>query len=215
MSWAETIKINSNMGVPINEQLRNNRFMPVRIITEAGTYTPEKSGYYKVICVGAGGSGYARKRSGSNAYYDTSCGGAGGVAIKTYHLLSTESYTVSIDTSVTFNNELTATRGGSGNSNSNGAGGTASGGDYNFSGGTSGGYCEANDGTKGASVGCFISELSEKIPFFGTNNTVINSGMGILGHGQSGAICVDTSGNILYQAAGSGACIIIPLEYDV
>ena len=124
---------------------------------------------------------------------------------KTYHLLSTESYTVSIDTSVTFNNELTATRGGSGTSSSNGAGGTASGGDYNFSGGTSGGYCEANDGT----------ELSEKIPFFGTNNTVINSGMGILGHGQSGAICVDTSGNILYQAAGLGACIIIPLEYDV
>ncbi len=214
MSWAETIKINSNMGVPINEQIRNNRFLPIKIIDSTGTYTPEKSGYYKVICIGKGGDSYVKKRSGSNNYYDVSLGGAGGVAIKTYHLNNTQSYTINITTDVTFNSELSATRGTSGSSISSGAAGTATGGDYNYTGLTGEGYTTPGDNFDGASVGCYIAELSKNF-MFSSGGVTVSSGTGILNYGYSGGIIVTADNDMIVQSSGGCACIIIPLEYDV
>ena len=134
MSWSEVFKINKNMKRALDEQMRDAIALPMRIITTSTTYTPEKTGIYKVICVGAGGkSGGATGSSMSGVYGDS--GGGGGVAIKTLKLLSSESYNITVGSSASFSNILTATSGGNGAKNSPGSGGTATGGDYNFSGG--------------------------------------------------------------------------------
>ena len=48
MSWGEVFKINKNMKRALNEQLRDLKFQEVKIITSTGTYTPTKTGLYKV-----------------------------------------------------------------------------------------------------------------------------------------------------------------------
>ena len=106
MSWGEIYKINNNFKKSFNELLIDSIYNPIRIITQTGTYVPEKTGKYRVICIGAGAdSGYD--------FTSTSCyqggGGAGGVAIKDMRLTSGTSYNVTISTTASFSNIMSAT----------------------------------------------------------------------------------------------------------
>ena len=63
MSWGEVGRLNNNFKKPLNEQMRDMQYKPLRIITSTTTYKPEKTGLYKIICVGAGGDGLHSKRA--------------------------------------------------------------------------------------------------------------------------------------------------------
>lgn len=218
MSWAEVFKINSNMKKPLNEQLRDMKYQPIRIITATGTFTPEKTGLYKVICVGAGGKGDGGSSDGVS-------GGAGGVAIKTLRLLSTVSYDVTVSTTASFaydSTAITATSGTKGtSSNGGGAGGTASGGDYNYPGGAG-----DNDGSRGVcatpgSVGVHLDGLSRSVSKWaaleGGLVCELRYGDSILGYGGGGN-GVYVSGSTQSSHANTeglpAAVIIVPLEME-
>lgn len=227
MSWGETYKINSNMKKPLNEQLRDLKFQPVRIITTTGTYTPEKNGIYKVICVGAGGNGAAYCRDNN---YRAASGGGGGVAIKTLNLLKSSTYNVTVGTTASFSygsNSLSATAGsnaaaGSGSA-SVGTGGTASGGDYNYT-GTNGNKDESNRAIiQPGSVGVCISDLfcskSAWVTVAG-GSWELKYGDSILGYGGSGNGFVCYYSTVAAEQGSSitnglpAAVIIIPLEME-
>ena len=191
--------VNDNFDKPLNQQIREMQYIGSYVFTSSTTFTPDKSGYYKVIVVGAGGAHDYTGSSGSAYYYAS--GGAGGVAIKNMHLLSTQEYTIDIERdNSTFNGNLVATAGGDGkafstSSATGGAGGTASGGDFNYDG--LWGTVSVNNPPRGGSVGVFIPGLM--LPY------LTETGLGILGYGIGG-----TSG----AAAGGAAIIIIPLELE-
>lgn len=218
MSWAEVFKINNNMKKTINEQIRDTICSPIRVITSNTTYTPEKTGMYKVICVGAGGN--------SDGFYGVNTtlgsGGGGGVAIKIMKLLSTQNYNVTVGSTASFGSTLTATAGGVGSSNNNGgtggAGGTASGGDFNFTGETGSGiwYGKTSNSAKGGNVGTFITELSRQAishEGYSAFNIDLVYGMGILTYGGGAPGAVHGSG-VLERTGQPGAVIIIPLEME-
>lgn len=213
MSWGEVYKINSNMNRAINEQLRDMMFRPLRIITTTGTYTPEKTGLYQVICVGSGGDGNVWD---SGNHYSAG-GGGGGVAIKTIRLESTTSYNVTVSTTASFGNILSATSGAGG---STPTGGTASGGDYNFTGETGAKGSLKNDVytvSRGGSVGVVISGLSRQISYTTTSGTFHIYGEGILQYGGGGAATGSyNSGEDKWveDAGQPAAVIIIPLEME-
>ena len=227
MSWAEVFKINSNMKRPLNEQLRDMKFRPMRIITATGTYTPEKTGKYMVICVGAGGEGSARATSTSQ--YGSS-GGGGGVAVKTLTLSKSTAYNVTVGTtaSFTFNAStiITATSGNS-SSSTGGTGGTASGGDSNYT-GTSGSSTSYDfTAPMGGSVGVAISELTRSpAPVFTTltyesgesTPVTLQHGDCILNYGGGGTgayMYNGSSDSQTYKTTGkSAAVIIVPLEME-
>ena len=232
MSWAEVFKINNNMKKPLNEQMRDMKFQPIRIITATGTFKPEKTGLYKVICVGAGGNGEKYGSSGANVHYIAS-GGGGGVAIKTLRLLSTTSYNITVGTTASFTHgsgSLTAVAGSDGDAAGEkpGKGGTASGGDLNYT-GTDGSYLYVNSSknhqicpTPG-SVGVFISDLSRKVE--STWVTLVNAngacqiryGDSILGYGGGGSGVGDyysTSAVSQVLAGLPAAVIIAPIEME-
>lgn len=227
MSWGEVFKINSNMKKPLNEQIRGTVCLPMRIIASSTTYVPEKTGWYKVICVGAGGSCGAYSNASTASGQKIATGGGGGVAIKTIRLSSAQSYNVTVGTTASFGSILSATAGGSGSVTSSstnyGTGGTASGGDYNFTGcsGTGGsgsskvGVCFAAGGT-----GVAITELSRTVKsgvIKGDSYVEIAYGESILGYGSGAPGFVYVSGtNYSYYTATaqSAAVIIIPLEME-
>ena len=229
MSWAEIFKINTNMKRPLNEQLRDMNFRPMRIITSTGTYTPEKTGKYMVICVGAGGDGIGKATSASQ--YGCS-GGGGGVAIKTLTLSKSTAYNVTVGTtaSFTFNAStiITATSGSSGSSSAGGTGGTASGGDSNYA-GTSGSTTTSwYKAPTGGSVGVAISELTcSPAPVFTTltrkdtgvsTPVTLQYGDSILyyGGGGTGAHFYNgSSDSQTFNTTGKpAAVIIVPLEME-
>ena len=215
MSWAETMKINNNVKKALNEQMREARFLPLRIITATGTFTPEKTGIYKVICVGAGGDGEATTNAG------VASGGGGGVAIKTLRLLSTTTYNVTVSSSTASfaydSTALTATSGDDGHtSDGGGVGGTASGGDFNYPGVAGKRVTTASNVPLAGSVGVVISELTEKKHIFTPVSTSVFElpyGDSILGYGGGG------TGVRFDSKAGTtdglpAAVIIIPLEME-
>ena len=184
--------VNDNFDKPLNQQIREMQYIGSYVFTSSTTFTPDKSGYYKVIVVGAGGANDA-----ASDYFAS--GGAGGVAIKNMHLLSTQEYTIDIQNgNSTFNKDVAATAGGDGHSGFygvGGAGGTASGGDFNYDG--LWGTVRVNNPPNGGSVGVFIPGLM--LPYS------TETGLGILGYGNGGAS---------RNAAGGAAIIIIPLELE-
>lgn len=212
MSWGEVFAINTNMQKPLNEQLREMKFLPIRVITESTTYTPEKTGLYKVICVGAGGSGFTDTSSSS---YRASGGAAGGVAIKTLTLSASQSYNVTVGTTASFSTTLTATAGTS--TRSGGAGGTGTGGDYNFTGEIGQNKSEKNSPMKGGSVGVVISDLArsrDTMYVSGSYAFTLPYGDSLLGHGGGGTAIVDASLEGMKTSGLSAAVIIIPLEME-
>ena len=86
--------VNDNFDKPLNQQIREMQYIGSYVFTSSTTFTPDKSGYYKVIVVGAGGAN-DEVGHGYDAIYAS--GGAGGVAIKNMHLLSTQEYTIDIE----------------------------------------------------------------------------------------------------------------------
>ena len=216
MSWGEVYKINSNMKKPLNEQIQSIKCLPIRLITASTTFTPEKTGVYKVICVGAGGAGYAYKTTNSGNTVFSSGGGSGGVAVKVLTLNSGTKYNVSIGTSASFGNIMTTTGGTAGNYYiQDGAiystGGTATGGDYNFA-GAAGESGYATSGTfKGASVNVWFTELTP-MP---TTIDGLTTGDGVLRYGGGGSASRTAYNSVNSDVAGQpAAVIIIPLEME-
>lgn len=212
MSWAEVSKINSNIKKPLNEQIQNIKCLPIRLITASTSFIPEKTGIYKVICVGAGADGYGSTGSSSSYVGFNAGGGSGGVAVKVLHLESGIGYNVTVSTTASFGNIVTATGGTAGkysssNGQTNPTGGTATGGDYNFK-GTAGEYDFGNSGTfEGGSVGVWFTELAP----IGDRTT---NGDGVLRYGGGGHISRSTYSSSSPKSGQPAAVIIIPLEME-
>lgn len=230
-----TTNVNTNVNTKvqgINNHLNDLKYQSIRIITATGTFKPEKTGKYKVICVGAGGAGNSY-RSNDSAHALAS-GGGGGVSIKTLRLLSTTSYNVTVSTTASFTHEsgsLTATAGSTGtpSNTTGGTGGTASGGDFNYI-GTNGTSFYANTSSNKricpspGSVGVFISDLSRSVEStwliinaeYGTCQ--IRYGNSILGYGGAGSAVADINDSSKMESVTvSGlpaAVIIVPIEME-
>lgn len=219
MSWAEVSKINNNFRVSLNEQARELAYSGSYLFTSSTNFSPEKSGYYKVICVGSGGTSGINSNSALN-------GGSGGVAISTLKLDKTHSYSISITNGTAiFNGEtlasaITATAGENAVITGNtvnrrpGNGGTASGGDFNYP-GRSG---KSGNITYGADVGVIITELMQRMISFELDTYssspvpyAMHSGNGILGYG-GGQACYGNSNFQVKSPVGDGCVLIIPLE---
>lgn len=206
--------VNDNFNKPLNVQMRDLAYNGSYLITSSTDFSPDKSGLYKVICVGQGGTSK-----------DKHYGGSGGVAIKTMHLDSSEIYPIVVDLIKTsFNGTIIANRGGDGYPSSSdylgrGEGGTAVGGDFNYT-GTSG---EGVSDGEGADVGVFIpglmnapemvlAEYSSTVSY--NSSYTIRSGYGILGYGggQGGSVTANYSFRV---GIHKGGCVlIIPLELE-
>lgn len=211
MSWGEVYKINSNMNLSLNEQIRQLAFSGAYLFTQSASFKPDKSGHYKVIVVGSG-AGYAYNY----------LGGSGGVGISTLQLNRSASYTIEIDTdgNASFNSAITATKGSSKGSSSSSvaSGGTSSGADFNYN-GLDGAYYSLTKGSvyNGTDVGVFVPELSRcstnTVSFDGEPYTV-SSGNGILTYGAGGGYVYATSSNTYKQPSGGACVLIIPLELN-
>lgn len=158
MDWSNVFKINSNMKKPINKLIQESRYNAIKVITATETYKPTVSGLYRVICVGKGGDSYISTSYSSNNY--ALGGGGGGVAIKDIYLDSATSYNITVSTTASFANQLTATAGETPTSTVAANGGTASGGTYNFVGESGKVRSGTNKGADGGSVGVVITELT-------------------------------------------------------
>jgi hypothetical protein len=210
--------INTNVG-KVSTQIRDSRFLPLRIITSTGTYTPEKTGTYKVICVGAGGNGDYGDASNT---IGGGSGGGGGVAIKTLRLVRGTNYsvTVSYTASFTYNAStiITATSGGRGDYDEGGSGGTASGGDSNYPGTNGSNTRTANVAPMPGSVGVHISELSMTPAPHVVGNIQYHFGGSLINYGGGGTgsgYYVSTSSKGGFATDGKPAAIIvIPLEME-
>ena len=194
MSWSEVAKL--------QEGQRDRLFNDMYILETSQTWTAPHNGYYKIICVGAGGSA---------STIDDRAGCGGGVAVKTKRMNKGTTLAISITGGATCDG-MTATSGG----NAYGSGGTATGGDYNYTGLNPSADTERI--TAGGSVGCYLTGLTyrEKDMFSFGSSTIFSmpKGFGIMGHGGGGGY-FSTSGTTKteYAANGEPACvIIIPLE---
>lgn len=213
MSWTEIKKtINSNFNKPLNEKLIDFSFPQIYVFENSTTFVPPKNGLYKIICVGAG---YEDATSGR-------VGGAGGVAIKTMQLSTAQSYPITINTtnpySASFNSSII------GNGSTGTDGGTASGGDFNYTGGNGRSSIPSGSYINGASVGVFINGLSDRQCFrLNYYNTVGSSfyfdetlygGYGILGFGFGQAYASYDTSRIRRSPAGKAGVIIIPIDVN-
>ena len=220
MSWADVFKINSNIKKPINKLIQESRYNVIKVITATGTYKPSVSGLYRVICVGKGGDSYIRASSSNGNYVYG--GGGGGVAIKDIRLDSATSYNVTVSTTASFANQLTATAGETltampTTAGGTASGGTASGGTYNFVGekGKYGG--STNVGANGGSVGVVITELMRSNFAMDDNCVDALYGDSILNYG-GGAPCMyryRDSRYVQFNRKGlPAAVIIIPMVLE-
>ena len=214
MTWAEVGKINTNLKKTLNEQLQSHSFNILEVITATGTYTPKKTGLYRVICVGAGGNGV---NNNSTSTYLTISGGGGGVAIKDMVLDSTKTYNVTVSTAAQFGTDIIANGGttpkydGS-TITTQPIGGTATGGDYNFQGENGSSRSKTNSPARGGSVQCVIPELTKEISAMDAMCNRLQYGDSLLGYGGGGPAVIGYSNdsyNRDYQLAGLPAAIII------
>lgn len=200
----------------IKTQLKEMKFQPIKVITATGTYTPEKTGTYKVICVGKGGDGNVGTITDPS---HVAGGGGGGVAIKTMSLSASTTYNVTVSSTASFGNILTATAGSksskSGSTITAGAGGTASGGDYNYNGEPGEEeYLYSKTTCRGGSVGVTISDLSRSYTFGTPSGMVHMMGDCLLKYGGGGAASLgqDVDNDAYVSTGFPAAVIIIPIE---
>lgn len=208
MNWVDIFKT--------LEIVRDNSFSNIYMFEETTTFTAPKTGYYKIICVGAGGTAYGVLGNSNTMVYS---GGAGGVAMKTKRINKNSTIAVTISASGAASCDgMTANAGHRGypNETTSGAGGTATGGEYNYTG---------NSGTKttlhanGGSIGCIIPGIMyrDSIYLLSGDNEGKNaySGWGILGHGGGAGVCGNAYSSsypdIVIGAQQPAAVIIIPL----
>lgn len=209
------------------EIVRNNSFSNIYMFEETTTFIAPETGYYKIICVGAGGAANANQysTSGSAEVANTYSGGAGGVAIKTKRIEKNSTVSIIISSAgVASCDGMTANAGEDGKS-AGASGGTANGGEYNYTGG-SGISKETNKygsnyvSSNGGSIGCIIPGIMSKDDIvlidseFGTK---AYSGWGILGHGGGAGACAAKQNSsypqIIKGLSQPAAVIIIPLPY--
>lgn len=220
MGWGELFKINSNRKKAFNEILYKQKCNPIRVISQTGEYSPEKTGTYRVICVGAGGDGYIN-RGQTTRYY--SGGGGGGIAIKDIRLSRGSKYNVTVSTTASFSNILTATAGTTANYASSkftpSVGGTGSGGTYNYSGkaGTHQAVSSDSGMGQGGSVGAMLTDLYRQHMFTDVNANVLYYGGSVLRYG-GGAPASNTRFDSVYEdicpKGFPAAILIIPLEME-
>jgi hypothetical protein len=143
-------------------------------------------------------------------------GGGGGVAIKTLKLTKNTAYNVTVSTTASFSNILSAT-GGAANTDTGStasAGGTASGGDYNFTGEAGEIFSTKDRHARGGSVGVYITELSRSHVLKTSSTIMTFSGDCLLNYGGGGISVYDIN-NTSYTSTGfPAAIIIIPLEME-
>ena len=226
MSWSKVFKINKNMKRALNEQIQDLKCTPMRVITTTQSYTPEKTGLYKVICVGAGGNGGA---SCSTNVMGASGGGGGGVAIKILTLSKNSTYNITVGTTASFaydtNTIFTATGGASGSYGSGGVGGSASGGDYNYTGtsgtGVAGSLVIPMPGSVGVSITELIrtpSPMLSVVQATSSYTVQLPYGDSLLNYGGGGSGVYFYNSNSdrseKYMSGKPASVIIIPLEME-
>lgn len=204
----------------MSTQMRDSKVVPMRIITASTTYTPEKTGTYRVICVGKGGDGYVSTSSN----YHPEAGSGGGVAIKDIRLVKSQSYNITVSGTSSFSTLLTATAGG----DRGGTGGTGTGGDYNYT-GEIGEEIEnytaeipARAGAVGVAIVGLTQFLSSSVSFTDAVSFELRQGGGLLGYGGGGSgVCHNIGGSTdsanrkgFAQSGQPAAVIIIPLELE-
>lgn len=108
----------------------------VNRFTANGQFTVPATGTYRITAIGPGGDGGNSYYNSSNGYRNSGGGGgSGGVAVLTAALSKGEVYPVTVSTAqCSFGSLISATTGKAGDYTPGGAGGTAAGGDTNFSG---------------------------------------------------------------------------------
>lgn len=196
MSWSEVAKL--------QEGQRDRLFNDMYILETSQTWTAPHNGYYKIICVGAGGSAYYSTASSYDA------GGGGGVAVKTKRMKTGATLTVSITGGTATCDEMIA------NSGSWNGVGTATGGEYNYT-GLAGRFISSSI-KSGGSVGCMLSglmykdkDIESRQVAYGYAAEIIPKGFGIMGHGGGGGYRYSDGTHQMMN--GEPACvIIIPLE---
>lgn len=205
MSWAKVKKINSNMKTPLNEQIKNALLGEFYVITSSQTFTVPKTGKYRIIAVGAGGSSRYTS-SGSIVHYS---GASGGVSIKNLDLVAGDEYEINISGKAE-GFGITAYPA------SNDVGGSASGGDKNLSG---------NDGRQGYNIGAslpiFIVGLTNNYETIyqttaGTTEYLfkIISGYGLCGLGYGAGYATYVNGSHWQGESGAAGFIIQCLQIE-
>lgn len=108
----------------------------VNRFTANGQFTVPATGTYRITAIGPGGDGGNSYYNRSNGYRNSGGGGgSGGVAVLTSALSKGEVYPVTVSAAqCSFGSLISATTGKAGDYTPGGAGGTAAGGDTNFSG---------------------------------------------------------------------------------
>jgi hypothetical protein len=223
MSWSEVFKINNNINKPVNKLILDTKYTPCRVINATTSYRPERKGLYRVICVGAG-TGGGESVWNSSGQTSFSGGSAGGVAIKDIVLNPTQTYEITVSTTASFSNILSATGGTSskhttGNGYTAGSGGIGSGGDYNYTGEVGGNVSAILSVTgvaNGGSVGVSIDVLSRRYKTGVEGNVDMEYGESILCYGAGGPAgkYYDTQYRERFCEGLPAAVIIIPLEME-
>lgn len=219
MSWAQ-----------ISKQLeieRDNSFNNIYVFESSTTFTAPKKGYYKIICVGAGGTAYASGVTSSDyMYHNCMSGAAGGVAIKNKSMLANDTLTIAISSSgVATCDGMTANFGGNAYDFSSAAdtapvGGTATGGVWNYKGSNGAKRYRGSNPTviNGGSIGCILPGLMTRDDAI-ANTARAYSGWGLYGHGGGAGACSMNTGNMSSDFVNitgvsdkqPAAVIIIPL----
>ena len=194
--------VNDNFDKPLNHQIRELTYSGSYLITASQMFTPDASGWYKIIVVSRGG----------NSIYGKG-GASGAVSIKTLHLDKHLSYEITIDNDNSTNaytsfQDIICYNATNSSSSSYGNAGTAIGGDFNYN-----GYV-ANT-IQGKDVGVFIPQLMKatKLTAFEDSEFFdIVSGDGILGYG--GGQTQYSTANLSKTENKGGCVLIIPIEIE-
>lgn len=218
MSIAELgMLVNSNFNKPLNEQARELAYAGSYLFTANASFSPDKTGWYKIIVVGAAG----KSRYLTSSELDI--GASGGVVIATRKLNSSDSYSITAGaysastgggaSSFTYGTDDVMTA-GKGGDYGKGTGGTASGGDFCYAG--KNGYSSGSSVFTGNDVGVFIPGLSIQnigvITSTDEGTVMVYSGYGILGFGASPGVSSQPTGTGPSKA--TGCVLIIPLELE-